>query len=68
MKIFLRKKLNSKGARVILACRDMKKCEETRKEIVENTFNKSVECVKCDLASLASIKSFVDQINQSISL
>jgi retinol dehydrogenase-13 len=53
------------GARVILACKDMKKCEETKNEIINKTFNKKVECSKCDLASLESIKEFVNKINES---
>jgi hypothetical protein len=53
------------GAKVILACKDMKRCEETKNEIINKTFNKKVECAKCDLASLKSIKEFVDKINES---
>lgn len=43
----------------------MKRCEETKNDIINRTFNKKVECVKCDLASLQSIKEFVDKINES---
>lgn len=52
------------GARVILACRDMKKCMTVKDELVSQTFNKNVECRQCDLASLKSIKEFVDRFNQ----
>ncbi len=53
------------GARVILACRDAKKCSNAREEIVKETFNKNVECVQCDLASLESIKAFADHLKKS---
>jgi len=41
-------------------------CEETKKEIITETFNKNVECMACDLASLKSIKEFTDKVNKSI--
>jgi NAD(P)-dependent dehydrogenase (short-subunit alcohol dehydrogenase family) len=53
-----------KGANVILACRDMSSCEEAKNEIITKTFNKKVKCLPCDLASLQSIKEFVDEINK----
>ena len=49
-----------------MACRDMKLCEKAREDIVWTTFNKNLECVECDLASLKSIRAFVDKINESI--
>lgn len=59
------KVLGLRGGRVILACRDMKKCEETRKELVEETVNKQIICKELDLASMESIKKFADDINKS---
>ena len=53
------------GAKVIMACRDMKKCESARDEIISETFNKKVDCVQCDLASLKSIREFVEHIKES---
>ena len=55
------------GARVIMACRDMKKCEEACAEIIEATYNKKVFCKKLDLASLESIREFADDIKASMS-
>lgn len=50
---------------MVMACRDMNACSEARKEIVNETFNKNVECMECDLASLESIRKFVNEINSS---
>lgn len=44
---------------VYLACRNLSKCEETRKEIILSTKNKHVYCRELDLASFSSIKNFV---------
>lgn len=51
--------LARRGATVYLACRDLTKCEEARKEIILGTKNKYVFCRSLDLASLESIKQFV---------
>jgi len=50
--------------KVIMACRDMSKCEEERQKIVLDTRNKYVYCRQCDLASFQSIKDFVAQFNK----
>ncbi|KAG7203066.1 hypothetical protein KM043_010189 [Ampulex compressa] len=54
------KDLASRNAKVIMACRDMKKCEELRRDIVLDTKNKYVYCRTCDLASQESIRKFVN--------
>lgn len=59
------KDLAKRGARVVLACKDMKKCMEAKYEIIDETWNKSVECIKCDLASMESIREFVDTFKKS---
>lgn len=56
--------LAKRDAKVIMACRDMKKCEETRQSIVIDTRNKYVYCRKCDLASQESIRTFVEQFKK----
>jgi hypothetical protein len=44
----------------------MNSCEKARDDIIKTTFNKRVECMSCDLASLQSIKQFVNELNESI--
>ncbi|XP_053684450.1 retinol dehydrogenase 13-like [Sabethes cyaneus] len=56
--------LANRGANVYMACRDMKKCEEARKEIVLETKNANVYCRQCDLSSLQSVRKFVEQFKQ----
>ncbi|XP_047537126.1 retinol dehydrogenase 12-like [Vanessa atalanta] len=53
-----------RGAKVFMACRDMTKCEEVRREIVLETNNKFVYCRPCDLASTESIRNFVDRFKK----
>ncbi|KAL4719943.1 hypothetical protein ACJJTC_005770 [Scirpophaga incertulas] len=53
--------LAKRGAKVFMACRDMKKCEEARRDIVSTTRNKYVYCRPCDLASLDSVRQFVER-------
>jgi len=56
--------LARRKAKVVMACRDMNKCEEARKEIVLETKNKYVYCRKCDLASFQSIRNFAEQFKR----
>lgn len=58
------KELAKRGAKVVLACKDMKKCMEAKYEIIDETWNKKVECIKCDLSSLESINEFVEQFRK----
>jgi len=51
--------LASRKAKVVMACRDLAKCEEARKGIVLDTRNRYVYCRKCDLNSFQSIRDFV---------
>lgn len=50
------------GAKVILACRDEKKAEKARTEIITHTGNRRVVTRKLDLASLKSIRDFASEI------
>ena len=54
--------LAKRGGRVIIACRDVTKGENARKEIIENSGNENVILKKLNLASIKSIKEFTNQI------
>ncbi|CAB0031934.1 unnamed protein product [Trichogramma brassicae] len=56
--------LAKREAKVIMACRDLFKCEQAREEIVFESKNKFVYCRKCDLASQESIRDFVKQFTK----
>ncbi|XP_011646460.1 retinol dehydrogenase 13-like isoform X1 [Pogonomyrmex barbatus] len=56
--------LAKRNAKVIMACRDMEKCEMVRRNIVLDSKNKYVYCRKCDLASQESIRNFVTQFKK----
>ncbi|KAB0804588.1 hypothetical protein PPYR_01558 [Photinus pyralis] len=56
--------LAKREAKIYMACRDMQRCEAAREKIVLDTKNKYVYCRKCDLASLDSIRQFVNQFNK----
>lgn len=56
--------LARKKGKVYMACRDMRKCEEERKNIVLDTRNKYVYCRKCDLESMESIREFVTKFKE----
>jgi retinol dehydrogenase-12 len=57
--------LAKRGARVILACRDLKKAEEAAVEIRHKSGNKNVVVERLDLASLKSVEEFAKRINQN---
>lgn len=57
------KELAKRGAKIFMASRDMKKCEEIRKDFVLQTGNKFIYCRKCDLASQESIRQFASRFN-----
>ncbi|GAB1605349.1 retinol dehydrogenase 13-like [Argonauta hians] len=57
--------LASRGARVILACRNLVKAENAAKEIREITGNESVSFVQLDLADLHSVKKMSQEILQN---
>lgn len=55
------RELAKREAHVYMACRDMKKCEEVRDEIILDSKNRHVHCMECDLSSMESIRNFVKQ-------
>ena len=56
--------LAHRGARVILACRNMDAANEAVSKIVTKTDNQQVTAMKLDLASFASIRSFVQEFEK----
>ncbi|XP_054738686.1 retinol dehydrogenase 12-like [Anastrepha obliqua] len=58
------RELAKRGATVYMACRDMKKCEEARQELIKDTCNKNIHGVKLDLASIKSIEEFADNFKK----
>ena len=56
--------LAKRGARVILACRDIKKAQEAAEEIRKLSGNGNIVVEKLDLASLESVRSFAEKINK----
>uniref|UniRef100_A0A8C6SYS5 Retinol dehydrogenase 12, like n=1 Tax=Neogobius melanostomus TaxID=47308 RepID=A0A8C6SYS5_9GOBI len=56
--------LAKRGARVIMACRDMERGQAALKEVVESSANENVACMKLDLSDTKSIREFADNINK----
>lgn len=59
------KDLASRGARIIIACRSVKRAEVAREEIVKFSGNNEVHCRQLDLSSLRSVREFCNQIIKS---
>lgn len=53
--------LSTRGAKIIMACRDTKKAEKTAAFITQETGGK-VDVIQMNLSSLASIREFAEQI------
>ncbi len=61
------KKFASMGANAILLCRNKEKGENAVHEIKEETPNASVELMICDLSSMTSIQSFIEEFKGTYS-
>ncbi|XP_007903540.1 retinol dehydrogenase 13 [Callorhinchus milii] len=59
------KDIARRGARVILACRDLEKAEKAAAKIREETGNGNVLIRKLDLASLKSVRAFAKEIQDT---
>ncbi|GFR83479.1 retinol dehydrogenase 12 [Elysia marginata] len=59
------RELAKRGGRIILACRNVEKGEEARKEIVEETKNEDVVVQELDLSSFESIQKFAKNFNEN---
>ncbi|XP_061613643.1 retinol dehydrogenase 12 isoform X3 [Phyllopteryx taeniolatus] len=56
--------LAARGARIIMACRDLERAKEARSEILEDTGNENVVVRKLDLSDCRSIRAFAELINK----
>ncbi|XP_054478643.1 retinol dehydrogenase 12, like [Anoplopoma fimbria] len=56
--------LAKRGAKVIMACRDMERGEAAVKEVTEISGSENVVCMKLDLADTKSIREFAEAINK----
>ncbi|XP_038582229.1 retinol dehydrogenase 12 isoform X2 [Micropterus salmoides] len=56
--------LARRGARIVMACRDLERAEEARAEILEDTGNENVIIRKLDLSDTKSIRAFAELINR----
>jgi NAD(P)-dependent dehydrogenase (short-subunit alcohol dehydrogenase family) len=59
------KGLAQRGAKVVLACRNVAKAEAARDEIASATGRRDIEVMTLDLASKSGIRRFVDQFTSS---
>lgn len=53
--------LARRGAKVYMACRHQKRAIDVCQQIIRDTGNSHVTFITCDLASFASIQSFVKE-------
>uniref|UniRef100_A0A3P8SQJ2 Retinol dehydrogenase 12, like n=1 Tax=Amphiprion percula TaxID=161767 RepID=A0A3P8SQJ2_AMPPE len=58
------KDLAKRGAKIIIACRDMEKAQEALTEIIETSGNDNVKCMKLDLSDTKSIREFAEAFNR----
>jgi NAD(P)-dependent dehydrogenase (short-subunit alcohol dehydrogenase family) len=56
--------LARRGARLVMACRNLAKAEPVRQAIQEESGNSQIELMALDLASLASIRGFTGQFSE----
>ncbi|XP_028822039.1 retinol dehydrogenase 12 isoform X2 [Denticeps clupeoides] len=54
--------LAKRGGRVIMACRDLERGEEARREVAENGGHQNVVVRKLDLSDAKSIRAFAEQV------
>ena len=47
---------------VILACRNLKKAEEARKKIIEESGNPNIDSAELDVSSLSSVRNFAENL------
>ena len=57
------KDLTNRGARVIMACRNLEKANIAAEDIRKFIKNGSIRVMKLDLASFASVRKFADEVS-----
>ena len=57
--------LAGRGARVIMACRNVEKAEDAKKNILKEVSDAELVVKKLDVASLESVRSFAKDINET---
>lgn len=55
------RELARRGAHIYMACRNMKKCEKAREELILECNSERFYCRECDLSSQTSIREFVQK-------
>lgn len=53
--------LAKRGARIYMACRDYRRCEVARVNVIQETGNRNIYNRKLDLSSLISVREFVKE-------
>uniref|UniRef100_H3D810 Retinol dehydrogenase 12, like n=1 Tax=Tetraodon nigroviridis TaxID=99883 RepID=H3D810_TETNG len=56
--------LAQRGAKVIMACRDMDRAQTAVKDVIERSGSQNIVCMKLDLADSQSIREFAEAVNQ----
>ncbi|CAG9794697.1 unnamed protein product [Diatraea saccharalis] len=59
------KELAKRGAKVIMACRNLDAAEKVKNDIIESTKNEKVFVKKLDLSSFKSIRAFAEEIKST---
>lgn len=59
--------LAERGAKVVIACRNLDKGEHAKQDIVQTTGNTNVELVPLDLSSFASIRTCAERLQRDLS-
>ncbi|XP_028407389.1 retinol dehydrogenase 11-like [Dendronephthya gigantea] len=57
--------LAKRGARVIMACRDMKRGEDALNDVAEKSGSSNLVLKQLDLASLASVRTLAEDVNKT---
>ncbi|XP_054289560.1 retinol dehydrogenase 14 [Macrosteles quadrilineatus] len=57
--------LARRGAKIIMACRNLEQANKVRDSIVEATKNNNIVVKKLDLSSLASVRAFAEEVNRT---